>query len=256
MKIVAIIQARMGSRRLPGKSLLNLVGKPALQHVLERVSLSTLIDEIWLATTLKEEDSKIVSLAKKLNLKYYRGKVNDVLDRYYQTAKRAKADVIVRITGDCPLIDYKIIDKVIKFFLDNSPRFDYVSNVIPPTFPDGLDVEVFSRKALAKAWQKAKWFSEREHVTPYITQHAELFKLGNVVSRKDFSQYRLTLDNKEDLEFLKLVARECQKVKRYCGLEEIIKILKDHPDWLEINLRIKRNEGYSKSLREDKIFKR
>lgn len=245
----AIIQARMGSTRLPGKMLMDIVGKPVIQHVCERLKKAKMIDEIWLATANDKINDRLAKWAFKNKIPCFRGSENDVLDRYYQTALKADADVVVRITGDCPLLDFMIVDRIIREFKKGD--YDYVCNTLPPTYPDGLDVEVFSFSALKKAWKEAKLKSEREHVTIYIKKHPELFKIKNISNEADLSHYRWTLDTKEDLDLIRLIAGECQKKKEFCGLKEILKITNEHPDWLKINQHYQRNEGYAKSLIED-----
>lgn len=250
MKIVAIIQARMGATRLPGKMTMDLSGQPVIRRVFERVKLSRFINEIWLATTINPEDDILAEWAEQNKINYFRGSAEDVLDRFYHTALKAKADVIVRITGDCPLHDYQVIDKVFAAYLEDS-SLEYVSNVNPPTYPDGLDTEVFSFEALKKSWQEAKLKSEREHVTPYIWKHPERFKIGNISHLEDLSFYRWTLDTSEDLIFLRLIFEELQKKQQFGHLAEVLTILQEHQDWLKINAQYRRNEGYQKSLKVD-----
>lgn len=251
-RIVAIIQARMGSTRLPGKALLKLEGKTVLEHVIERVKKSSLIQEVVVATTIVKEDLKIVSLCSAKGIRVYCGSENDVLDRYYQAARLLETDHIVRITADCPLIDPKIIDRVVQLHL--SKKSDYTSNTIRETFPDGEDVEVFTFGALKEAWNNAKLCSEREHVTPYIRNRSDLFKLVNLDCIRNLSQKRWTLDEERDYKFIKLIYKNLYRKNRAFGMEEILKFLKQHPEYENINKEIKRNEGYLKSLREDKIF--
>ena len=249
MKIIAIIQARMGSTRLPGKMMLDLYGKPVIERVFERIKPSHFINEIWLATTINPEDDVLVDWAQKNKIKFFRGSSDDVLDRFYQAAAPIQADAIVRITGDCPLHDFQVIDKVIAEYVQGG--HDYVSNSHPPTYPDGLDLEVFSFQALKKAWSEAELKSEREHVTPYIWKHPDIFKIKNVVNAVDLSDQRWTLDTKEDWEFLKIIFQEIEIRKEYGHLSEVVAILQEHPEWLKINSQYKRNEGYQKSLKED-----
>lgn len=251
MKVVAIIQARMGSSRLPGKMLMNVEGKPIIEHVFERIKEASTIDEFWLATTTSAKDNLLAEWAKQNNILIYRGSEEDVLDRYYHAAFKAKAEVIVRITGDCPLHDSKIIDNVVESYL--SKDVDYVCNVIPPTYPDGLDVEIFSFKALEKAWKEAVLKSEREHVTPYIWKNSSLFRLGSVVNNEDFSSYRLTLDTLEDLDLINKIFGELKKQEIFGDMNDILKILRQHPEWIEINSKHKRNEGYDKSVKDDSV---
>jgi spore coat polysaccharide biosynthesis protein SpsF (cytidylyltransferase family) len=248
-RVIAIVQARMGSTRLPGKSLMEIAGLPVITYVIERVKLAKTITEVWLATTTNGEDDALARWAKEHLVPFYRGSPSDVLDRYYQTAHLAAADVVVRITGDCPLIDPQIVDKVVNEFLESS--CDYGSNAHPPTFPDGLDTEVFTALALQRAWQSAKLPSEREHVTPYIWKHQDLFKTMNVTNDVDLSAMRWTLDTPEDFTFIKRVINACNTAKKIGYKDEIVELLNDHPDWQKINSDQVRNAGYAKSLVQD-----
>ncbi len=247
-KVVAIIQARTGSTRLPNKVLKSLLGKPVIWHVINRVKKSGLIDQIVLATTNKKEDLKLVEIASEMSIGSYVGSEKDVLDRYFQAATEYKADVIVRITADCPLHDPNVIDLVIKEYLDG--EYDYVSNTLEYTFPDGYDVEVFSFSALKEAHENAKLPSEREHVTPYMRKN-EKFKKKNAYSKKKYPLYRCTLDQSEDYEFITKIYMGMKKEMFY--IDDVINYLDSHPELLKINQWIKINEGYLKSLEEDKI---
>lgn len=249
MNIIIIIQARMGSTRLPGKMMMDLDGKPVIEHVFDRARMIEHAKEAWLATTTNTEDDALAEWAKKNDIKFFRGSAHDVLDRYYQTAKASGADVIVRITGDCPLIDYGVADGVIQIFLDSG--CDYASNAHPPTFPDGLDVEVVSYAALERAWKEASLPSEREHVLPYIWKHPEKFRLQNVAHDTDLSAHRWTLDTPEDLEFLRHVVSACNESENFCDMKKILEIVDAHPEWQKINKKFERNEGYAKSVMED-----
>lgn len=205
------------------------------------------------ATTMNPEDDEIVKLCKKLSIECFQGSENDVLDRYYYASKSAgalKNDIIVRITGDCPLIDTEVVDDVIKLFKDS--KVDYASNVNPPTFPDGMDVEAFNFNSLENAWNNAQLKSEREHVTPYIRNHPETFSQINLKYKKDLSQLRLTVDMTEDFEVIKIIIEDLYKVYGFLfGLEEIISYLEKNIEVLKINGDFFRNEGYSKSLMMD-----
>jgi spore coat polysaccharide biosynthesis protein SpsF len=242
----AIIQARKGSTRLPGKVMLNIRGKPVLWHVVNRVSKTESIDGLVVATTTDLEDDIIAEFCKKNDILVFRGSENDVLDRYYQCAKEYDIKDIVRITSDCPLHDPDVIDRVIKEYLIGD--YDYVSNTIEYTFPDGLDVEVFSFDALEKAWNNAKLSSEREHVTPYMRKNEEFMK-ENVSSSKKYPLYRLTLDYLEDYEFIKRIYEGIGKEMFY--IEDIAKFLGKNPELLKMNQHIEMNEGYTASLRAD-----
>jgi spore coat polysaccharide biosynthesis protein SpsF (cytidylyltransferase family) len=251
MKIIAIIQARLGSTRLPGKVLLDLEGRTVLEHVIRRVKSSKLVTDVIVATTINKDDLEIVKLCANLGISVYCGSEDDVLDRYYQTARLFKADHIVRITSDCPLIDPMVIDEVITLHVRE--KADYTSNTLKETYPDGEDIEVFTFAALKEAWKKANLSSEREHVTPFIRKN-HAFKLVNLEYNKDLSHKRWTLDNPEDFEFIKSIYKNiCNKSPNF-GMMEILEFIDKNPDIEKINQNINRNEGYLKSLKEDKTL--
>lgn len=252
-EIIAIIQARTGARRLPGKVLLGLEGKSVLWHVINRVRRSKNIEETIVATTMLKCDLEIVKFCSGSGVRVYCGSENDVLDRYYQAARLVGASHIVRITADCPMIDYRIIDDVVALHLKG--KNDYTSNVMEESYPDGEDVEIFTFESLKKAWANARLSSEREHVTAYIRNHPEKFKLFNLKYPEDLSDKRWTLDEENDYKFIRLIYSKIYKRNRFFGMKEILKLLDEHPEYEYMNNRIKRNEGYLKSLREDKIIK-
>ena len=249
MNIGAIIQARMGSTRLPGKILTKIADKPMLWHVIQRTAESSLMNKIIIATTTNSADDCIVDFANSFDILFFRGSEGDVLDRFYRTAKSFCIDAIVRITPDCPLIDPKIVDKVIKRFLIGN--LDYISNVHPPTYPDGLDVEVFSFETLKKVWKEAKKASEREHVTPYILNHHRMFRISNIENEVDLSYMRWTVDEERDLKFVKEIYKRLYKNNKIFYMTNILNLLKKEPELSRINEGILRNEGYAKSLREE-----
>ncbi len=245
----AIIQARMGSTRLPGKVMLNILGKPVLWHVVNRVSKARLIDGLIVATTVNSEDDILVEFCKSNGVLVFRGSEKDVLDRYYQCAKEYNIKDTVRITADCPLHDPNVIDKVIKEYLGGD--CDYACNTIEYSFPDGFDVEIFSFTALEDAWKNAKLTSEREHVTPYIRKN-EKFRKKNVFSNKKYLLYRCSLDHPEDYEFIKRIYEGIGREMFY--IDDVINYLRKHQELLKINQHIEINEGYLKSLKEDEII--
>lgn len=247
MKVVAIIQSRMGSTRLPGKSMAEVCGKPLLAHVIARVGKARRVHTLMVATTEDREDSRIAEFCADQNTPCYRGSVNDVLDRYFQAALSQKADVIVRITGDCPLIDAQVVDATIDEFLKGD--CDYAANVLPPTFPDGLDTEVFSMETLEKAWREAKLSSEREHVTPYIYKHPELFRLRNHANAQDLSHMRWTVDQAADLELIRIILDRPGGID--LSMQDIVELFKNDPQLAQVNAGIQRNEGYAKSIAEE-----
>jgi spore coat polysaccharide biosynthesis protein SpsF len=252
--ILAVIQARLGSTRLPGKVLLGLEGKTVLEHVALRVKASRFVDKVIVATTLSPEDRKIVVLCKSCGIAVFCGSTEDVLDRFYQAVLPINPSHIVRITGDCPLMDPKVIDEVIKQHL--AEKSDYTTNTLKETYPDGEDVEIFTFTALQKAWENARLSSEREHVTPYIRKNPVLFKLASVENKEDLGSKRWTIDNPEDYEFIKKIYKALYKKNNLFGADEILAFLKRNPELEKINQHIIRNEGYAKSLEDDKTMKK
>jgi spore coat polysaccharide biosynthesis protein SpsF len=232
VKVVAIVQARMGSTRLPGKVLKDLAGETMLARVVGRLRCANRINELLVATTDHPGDGVIVDECQKLSVRVSRGDQEDVLDRYFKAAEFASADVVVRITSDCPLIDPEITDKTIQAFLDKAP--DYAANTLVRTYPRGLDTEVISMNALAQAWQQAHNPYEREHVTPYIIEHPGLFKLLSVTGDRDYSAHRWTVDTPEDLEFAKAVYARLRSDGKF-SWRAVIDLLDREPELLELN---------------------
>lgn len=245
MKIVAITQARFSSSRLPGKVLLPLGSATVLDLHLKRIKKSQLINQFVVATTNEPESIEIESIAKKNNFLCFHGSLDDVLDRFYHAAKNLKADYVVRLTSDCPLIDSFYIDDLISKFLEK--KVDYASNCLRPTLPDGMDAEIFSLAALETAWKDSHKKSDREHVTPFIRDCGK-FKIYSVEYPLELEKYRLTLDTSEDYELIKRLVTE---VGESGNTEDYIMCLNRNPAWLEINSKYERNEGLKKSLQED-----
>jgi spore coat polysaccharide biosynthesis protein SpsF (cytidylyltransferase family) len=250
--ILIISQARYASTRLPGKVMLKIFEKPLLWYVIKRLQLVKTPNKLIIATATSKSNQPIIHFAKNLNLDYFAGSEDDVLDRFYQTSKYFKGEIIVRITSDCPLIDPAIIDRGLDIFLNGN--YDYVSNVHPPTYPDGFDVEIFSFKVLETAWKEAKYLSEREHVTPYIWKNSNRFMLKNYENKEDLSKFRLTVDTPEDFILISKLIEQFHNRWNDFNMEDILIFLKENPDLLKINAQYERNEGYLKSLKEDKKF--
>lgn len=232
MKTVAIVQARMGSSRLPGKVMLDLGGESVLSRVVERVRRAKLVQEVIVATTSHPADQNIVGECGRLAVHCFRGSESDVLDRYYWAATEASADTIIRITADCPLVDPFLIDKTIARLSDAGA--DYASNVLPRTYPRGLDVEAMTSSALAQTWRDAREPHQREHVTPYIYQQPEKFRLAALTGKIDYSSYRWTLDTPEDLQMLKMLYARLQNRDDF-GWEDAMAIVQKEPRLAEIN---------------------
>ncbi|MGG2075404.1 glycosyltransferase family protein [Lysinibacillus irui] len=241
MRVVAIIQARMGSTRFPGKILKEINGRPLLSYQLERLKNSTLIDEFVIATTRKEQDNEIVNFCKQQNIKYYRGSETDVLERYYEAAVEFNADAIVRITSDCPIIDVQIVDKTIDVFLENE-QYDYVSNILERTYPRGLDTEIFSFAALEKAYKEAKSERDREHVTAYFYTNPNIFKIANVKNDFDYSNFRWTVDTIEDFELIKNIIKTLYVKNSFFNLQDTVNVMKKNPGWFQINAHIEQKK--------------
>ena len=241
-KSTVIIQARTGSHRLPKKVLALIEKKPMIWHVINRVKLVEGVDQIVLATTRSKEDKILLEFANKCEINYFIGSTNDVLDRYYNCALKFKADPIIRITADCPLIDPILISEMLKFY--QSHNFDYVSNTLQRTFPDGLDVEIFSFSSLKKAHKMAK--SEREHVTPYIRNNKAKFRLFNYKNKKNLSSYRWTVDEKSDLKFVRTIYLKLRPNMIF-NFKDVLGVIKNNPEISKINRHISSKEGHQVS---------
>jgi len=248
VKVVAIIQARMDSVRLPGKVLLPLAEKPALEHIVERLSYCRMVDQVVVATTTEVNDDPVAELCIKNNIKYFRGSPEDVLDRYYQSSKIFNADPIVRITADCPAIDPVVVDAVISGYLAG----DYDLYGLSGEFPDGLDCTVFSFSAIKKAWKEAKLKSEREHVGPYIEKNSNIFNNGKLKLFYGLENQRWTMDEPEDYELLKVIFNELYRPDSPFLTYEVLEYIKENPKLGRLNQKIVRNQGYIQSLKEDK----
>ncbi len=239
LNVVAIIQARMGSTRLQGKVLKDLCGDTVLGRVVTRTRRATLLNDVIVATTTRPADDAIVRECQRLRTRVFRGNEDDVLDRYYLAAIESKADIVVRITSDCPLVDPDVTNRTIRAFLDSAA--DYASNSLERTYPRGLDVEVVHFSALERAWREASHPSQREHVTPFLYQNPNRFKLESVKYQKNYSWYRWTLDVPEDLEFLRaLYGRRADMVD--LSWLDILQILQLEPQLTTINQHVQQRK--------------
>lgn len=247
---LAIIQARAGSSRLPGKVLKEVQGKTLLEHMIERVRAFKKAHKVIVATTQNPKDDAVADIANQLKTDYYRGSEENVLSRFYDAAKKFKATNIIRITADCPLIDPVIADKMFDHFLKD--QLDYLSNTLKPTFPDGLDVEIFTFGALETAFQNAVKPSEREHVTPYIWGNPQIFRLGHFSNPEDLSHLRWTVDTETDLEFIREIYKQLYQPGRLFLMGDILQLLAKDPALAKINEGQIRNAGYAASLAKEK----
>ncbi|MBD2464243.1 glycosyltransferase family protein [Oscillatoria sp. FACHB-1407] len=245
MKTAAIIQARMGSTRLPGKVMKLLCGKTVLSHVITRVKACPLVDEVIVATTTQSADDAIAQEAEKAGVSCFRGSENDVLERYYLAAQKYNADVVVRVTSDCPLLDPEVLENLLDYFSmmdDAGLSIDYLSNTLERSYPIGLDAEVFTFNTLEIAYHNADQPYEREHVTPYIYQHPQIFALHNQHYDEDLSHYRWTLDTPEDLEFIEAVYQALYQPDRLFMMDDILELLKAKPHLTQINAHIQQKK--------------
>jgi len=247
MKILGITQARFSSSRFPGKVLQKLGAETVLGLHLSRLKRSLRVSQWVVATTEEPESKKIVEIANGHDVEAVRGSLEDVLDRFYQTAMLFKPDVVVRVTSDCPLIDPGYLDDLIKQFFEM--KVDYAANCLNPTLPDGMDAEVFTFAALETAWKEAKKASDREHVTPYIRDSGK-FTVKSIEYPVNWGKCRLTLDNPEDLEVLSLLVERCGD---QAELQDYVTFLEKNPEVCEMNSHLKRNEGYRRSLEGDSV---
>jgi len=251
MKVIAVTQARVGSSRLPEKVLKSINGKTLLEIHLERLLKSKRLDQVIVATTWEPNAEQIKNIAQKLGVQVVQGSVDDVLDRFYQGVKNEEVDYIVRLTSDCPLIDALLVDEVIDFMLLH--KVDYVSNTLRPSFPDGQDIEVFTVQALEKAWRSANLKSEREHVTPFIWKNSSYFQQSlftslNYSNEVDHSAVRLTVDEQRDFDTIQLLVKQLGSVARW---QEYANYYAVHAAQMP-NSSIRRNDGYEKSILEEK----
>jgi len=233
-KVVAIIQARMGSTRLPGKVLADIDGHPMLWHVVQRTRAAKTLHEVIVATTTEPADDAIAAFCREHKAICFRGSEKDVLDRYYQAAREHDVQNIVRITSDCPLIDPEVVDKTVRAFWDEQP--DYASNTLVRTYPRGLDTEVVTFRALELAWREARQSYQRAHVTPFLYENPGRFRIVPVTGDHDFSDDRWTVDTPEDLELVRAI------YARFAGKEflhrDILRLMEREPQLREINRSI------------------
>jgi len=252
-KIIIVTQARTGSTRLPGKIMMPLAGEPLLVRMVERIDFSQTPSTIVVATTYEPEDDKLEKVCSHYGFNCYRGHPTNLLERHYKAGVEYDADIVVKIPSDVPLIDPRIIDKVLRFYLENEDKYDFVSNLHPATYPDGNDVEVIPMNVLKTAYNEAKLPMEREHTTPFIWENPERFRIGNVEleSGKDYSMsHRFTIDYPEDYEFIKRVYDELYEKNPQFGLDDILKLLNEKPEIMELNKKYAGVNWYRNHLNE------
>ena len=247
--ILGILQARTSSTRLPRKVMLPVAGAPMLARQIERLLRAERLDRLVLATSDRPEDDCVAEVATSAGIGSFRGSLDDVLDRYYQAAAAHRPKLVVRVTGDCPLADWMLIDRVIGFAVDGG--YDYASNTLRPTWPDGLDVEVATFAALETAWREAIRPPEREHVMPFITSRPERFRLGSLEGDRDLSGMRWTVDEPGDYEFVRQVYEALYPENPAFMTEDVLGLIAERPELATLNSGIARNEGLIQSIRTE-----
>lgn len=255
---VAIIQARLTSRRLPGKMLEDISGRPLLWHVVDRARSGQRIQDTVVATTDNAADDPLVDLCREIDVKCFRGSEEDVLDRFYNAALANRSTIVVRLTGDCPIIDPGVIDQIV--VAQQNYGVDYASNVgtldaeghfLGRTFPDGLDAEAFTFETLERTWREAELPSEREHLTSYIYKHPERFTIHQVQQESDLSHLRWTVDGPEDLAVVRQIFGHLYSPQRHFTMADVLRLLEKHPELATANSKTEINEGYRESLLMD-----
>ena len=253
MTVGCIIQARMGSTRLPGKVLLELKDdKTVLDYVINQLSFCKTIDKIIVATTTLTEDNDIVNFCKNNNIEYFRGNAKNVLDRHYQCAKKYSFSTIIRMPSDKPLLDPTVVDNIVKIF--NSKSYDYITNFLPSTTPGGTEVEVFSFESLKKSWNDAELPSEKEHVTNHMYNNKNKFSIFNVKNERDLSRFRWVIDREEDYILVKKIISKIDKEPIL--IKDILDLFEREPELIEINSHVDKEEGNTRSEQEDDEFLR
>jgi spore coat polysaccharide biosynthesis protein SpsF len=239
VRVVAIIQARMGSTRLPGKVMMEILGKPMIGHVVDRALRISGVDQVVVATTDDDRDQPLVRyLSETTGVHVFRGPDADVLARYAAAAKEAEADIVVRLTADCPLLCPAVSSRVVAAILEEPARYDYVSNTLKRTYPRGLDTEAMSARSLELASREAVAAADREHVTSFLWRQPDRFRLGVVEDDTDRSHWRVTVDTREDLELVSRVYSDLLPGSPAFDYPELEACLRQHPEWIEINRHV------------------
>jgi len=247
---MAFVQARTSSTRFPGKVLKSILGKAMLALEIERARACQTIDRVVIVTSVLPEDQQIVELGKRIGVDVFCGSLENVLDRFYQAALKFKPDHIVRLTGDCPLIDAHVVDDMVRLYLEKN--CDYGTNCMPPTYPDGLDAEIFSFKVLQDAWEEASLPSHLEHISLFFEEQPWRFKIENLACSRDLSTLRWTVDEPEDFEFVRTVFENLYRDNPLFCMDDILNLMEKKPELALMNKRFMRNEGLVNSKEKDK----
>jgi len=235
MNVIVIVQARMGSTRLPGKIMKQVLGKTLLEYLLERLQRVKRCDAICVATTMKLQEQPILDTCYKMSVKTFRGSEEDVLERYFLAARELKADAVVRVTSDCPLIDPAEVDKLIGYYLANKDNYDFVADVPGRSYPWGMSAEIFSFETLEVAHKNALSHSQREHVTPFIRMNPQMFRSGHVAYEEDQRDHRWTVDTLEDFQLVSKIIERLYPGKPDFTIKDILRLLEENSQWKNIN---------------------
>jgi spore coat polysaccharide biosynthesis protein SpsF len=247
--ITAIIQARMNSTRLPNKVLMDICGKPMIWHIWNRLMYADMLDKVVISTSVEESSIPIIEFAKEYNIEYFAGSEEDLLDRWYQTAKHFKASAIVRVTCDCPLVDPYLVDELVSFYLDEGP-YDFVSNARPKaTYPKGLDIEIFNVRTLGKVWKEIKDPLMREWGSANFFEHPDKYMTANLVYKENLSNMRWTVDYPEDMEFVREIYKRLYKEDDVFLMSDILEVLRKNPRLSEINKKYAGEDTYKEVMR-------
>ena len=242
--MVGVIQVRMGSTRLPGKALKKILGKPLLWHLCRRVRAASLLDRVVIATAAGAENQPIVDFARDFGIDCFAGSEQDLVDRFYRTAQKFGATALVRVTGDCPLADPGVIDAMVRHFQANSSKYDYISNAIKPTFPDGLDLDIFSSATIERMHREVKDPFWREWFTSFLREHPADYRIANFENDTDLSALRWTVDYREDFDFTEAVFSRLYPRKKIFVMEDILELLKTEPSLGDMNRKYLRDAAY------------
>jgi len=234
-KIIAVIQARMSSTRLPDKVLADIEGKPLIWHIFNRLQKISSISEVVISTTNKSTDKPLIEFAKKENIAYFAGSENDIIDRIYKTGEKFSCDVLVKINADCPLIDIKLIENGINLFISSKNKPDLVTNCVEETFPEGMQYSIFNFSIIKKIWLTLKESFWREYFYRFMLENKNDFSIINIKNEQDLSKLRWTVDYQEDLEFVKKIYNKLYTKNQFFGMNEIINVLKENPEIAKIN---------------------
>jgi spore coat polysaccharide biosynthesis protein SpsF len=254
MRVVIIDQARMGSTRLPGKILKEVMGKSLLEYQIERLRRVTLADEVVIATTVNDADQPIVDLCEKLAVPCFRGSEEDVLSRYYHAARVYGADVVVRVTSDCPVIDPAVPDHILSAYLADPDQYDFVSNTLVRTYPRGMDTEVFPFRVLQEAYRESVSSGEREEVSPFIHQRPQRYRLFNIAYASDQSYHRWTVDTSADFDLISRIIEELYPHDHLFSLEDILQLMFLHPELPMINSQVEHKETWKIEYNKSNLF--